>query len=77
MAVCKIKKNIKVKIISGDEKGKEGNVIFVDRKKSLVKVEGVNLVTRHYKAKQANEKSGIKVFENFIHISNVALISAA
>jgi len=77
MSVCKIKKNIKVKIISGDEKGKEGNVIFVDRKKSLVKVEGVNLVTRHYKAKQANEKSGIKVFENFIHISNVALISAA
>lgn len=77
MAVCKIKKNNKVKIISGDEKGKEGNVIVVDRKKSLVKVEGINLVTRHYKAKQANEKSGIKVFENFIHISNVALISAA
>ena len=73
----KIKKNSKVKIISGDEKGKEGNVIIVDLKRSLVKVEGINLVTRHYKAKQANQKSGIKVFENFIHISNVALISAA
>jgi len=73
----KIKKNSKVKIISGDEKGKEGNVIIVDLKRSLVKVEGINLVTRHYKAKQANQNSGIKVFENFIHISNVALISAA
>lgn len=74
---CKIKKNSKVKIISGDEKGKEGNVIIVDRKRSLVKVEGINLITRHYKARQASEKSGIKIFENFIHISNVALISAA
>jgi large subunit ribosomal protein L24 len=77
MADSKIKKNSKVKIISGDEKGKEGYVILVNKKKSLVKVEGVNLVTKHYKAKQANEKSGIKVFENFIHISNVALIAAA
>jgi|688.fasta_scaffold2699205_1 large subunit ribosomal protein L24 len=77
MAVSKIKKNSKVKIISGDEKGKEGIVVLVDKKRSLVKIEGVNLVTRHYKAKQANEKSGIKVFENFIHISNVALIAAA
>lgn len=74
---CKIKKNSKVKIISGDEKGKEGIVMLVDVKRSLVKVEGINLVTRHYKAKQANEKSGIKVFESFIHISNVALITAA
>jgi large subunit ribosomal protein L24 len=73
----KIKKGDKVKVISGDDKGKEGLAIIIDRKKSLIKVEGINLVTRHYKAKQANEKSQIKIFEKFIHISNVALISAA
>ncbi len=77
MALNVIKKNSRVRVISGDEKGKEGNVIMINRKKSLIKIEGINLVTRHYKAKQANEKSGIRVFENFIHISNVALISAA
>jgi large subunit ribosomal protein L24 len=75
--INKIVKNSKVRVISGDEKGKEGTVILVNRKKSLVKIEGVNLITRHYKAKNANEKSGIKVLENFIHISNVALIVAA
>ncbi len=72
-----IKKNDKVKILSGDEKGKEGTVLLVNRKKFLVKVEGINLITRHYKARKADEKSGIKVFENFIHISNVTLISVA
>lgn len=73
----KITKNVTVKILSGDDKGKTGKVILVNKKKSLVKVEGINLVTKHYKARQANEKSGIKIFEHFIHISNVALISAA
>jgi large subunit ribosomal protein L24 len=71
-----IKKGNTVKVISGDDKGKQGAVLEVNRKKSLIKIEGVNLVTRHYKARQANEKSQIKIFEKFIHISNVALISA-
>lgn len=71
-----IKKNTIVKILSGDDKGKEGKVLFVLPKKGLVKIEGINLVTRHYKARRPQEKSEIKIRENFIHISNVALISA-
>lgn len=71
-----ITKGATVKVLSGDDKGRTGKIICINKKKSLVKVEGINLVTRHYKARQANEKSGIKVFEHFIHISNVALIAA-
>lgn len=72
-----IKKDSFVKVIAGDDKGKEGKVLLVNPKKKLVKVEGINLVTKHYKAKRPQEKSEIRVYESFIHISNVALISAA
>lgn len=71
-----IKLNSKVKIISGKNKGKEGTVIAKNNKYSLIKIAGLNLVTKHYKARQQNEKSEIKVFESYIHISNVVLISA-
>ena len=73
----KIKKNSLVKVISGSNKGREGKVLAINLKKSLVKVEGIALVTRHYKAQQQNEKSEKRVFERFIHISNVALVLAS
>lgn len=68
-----IKKDSIVKVISGDDKGKEGRVLAFRDKKSLVKVEGINLVVRHYKARKPQEKSEIKIRESFIHISNIAL----
>jgi large subunit ribosomal protein L24 len=73
----KIKLNSRVRVITGKDKGKEGLIIEINRKHSLVKVAGAHLVTKHYKARQQNEKSEIKVFESYIHISNVALIAAA
>lgn len=72
-----IKLNSKVRVISGKDKGKEGLVIEKNNKYSLVKIAGAHLVTKHYKGRQNNEKSEIKVFESYIHISNVALIVAA
>jgi large subunit ribosomal protein L24 len=72
-----IKKGVLVKVLTGKDKGKTGKIVEIDNKKNRVIVEGVNLVTKHYKARRQNEKSMIKVFENFIHISNVALIHAA
>lgn len=72
-----LKKGSSVKVLTGRDKGKTGKIIEVNNKKSCVKVEGVQLVTKHYKARRQGEKSMIKVFESFIHISNVALISAA
>ena len=75
--VKKIIKGVVVKIITGDERGKSGKILEVNRKKGLVKVQGIGLVTKHYKARKKDEKSEIRVFERFIHISNVEYLSAA
>lgn len=71
--MANIKKNDEVIVIAGDDKGKKGTVLAVNPKKSLVKVRGIALVTRHYKKKREGEKSEIRIKERFIHISNVAL----
>lgn len=69
----KIKKNDKVKIISGDDKGKFGTVLEILPKKGLIKVQGIALIKKHFKAKSNDERSGIRIKERFIHISNVAM----
>ncbi len=75
MSKQKIKKGDLVKIITGDERGKTGKVIIVKKSDSLIKVQGISLVTKHYKAKNKDEKSEIKIFERFIKISNVKLVN--
>lgn len=60
-----------VKVISGEYKGKEGVIIAVCPKKNKIKVKGIALCTRHYKAKKQGEKSSIKILESFISVSNV------
>lgn len=75
MAVkLKIKKGDKVTVISGKDKGKQGEVIRVLREKYRVLVSGVNMVRRHSKAGAANNRGGIITKEASIHISNVAHI---
>ena len=69
MSMLKIKKGDTVKVIAGKDKGKEGKVIAVEGAKLLV--EGVNTVTKHTKASQANPKGGIVHQEAPIHVSNV------
>jgi len=68
-----IKKGTKVKILTGKDKNKDGEVMDVDRKKNRVKVKGVNLVKKHVKTTK-EKKGGIVDKENFIHISNVSMI---
>ena len=63
-----------VRVVRGDDKGKEGKVIRVYRKTSKVVVEGVNIVKRHRKARRAEEQSGIVDFPAPIHSSNVMLL---
>jgi large subunit ribosomal protein L24 len=65
-----IKKGMKVKIISGKDKGKDGEVIEIDRKNTRVKVKGINIVKKHVKTTK-EKKGGIVSKENFIHISNL------
>ncbi len=73
--MARIKKNDEVMVIAGDDKGKQGKVLVLDTKRSLVRVQGIGLVSRHYKARKQGEKSTIKIFERFIHISNVKSIT--
>ena len=61
-------------VVSGDDKGKEGSVIKVDRKKYRVTVEGVNIAKRHKRAQREGEESGIIEFPAPIDASNVMLI---
>ncbi len=71
MAKMRIKKNDKVVVLTGRDKGKVGDVLEVSAKDMTVKVAGVNMVTRHAKP-NARDAGGVKRFESPIHISNVA-----
>ena len=68
-----INKGLKVKILTGKDKKKEGEVIEVDRKNNRAKVQGVNLVKKHVKTTK-EKKGGIVSKENFVHISNLILV---
>jgi large subunit ribosomal protein L24 len=63
-----------VRVMRGDDKGKEGKIIRVYPKTGRVTVEGVNIVKRHRRARTADEQSGIVDFPAPIHASNVMLI---
>ena len=68
-----IKKGIKVKILTGKDKKKEGEVIEIDRPNNRAKVKGINIVKKHIKTTK-EKKGGIIEKENFINISNLAII---
>ena len=63
-----------VRVLRGDDKGKEGKILRVNLKTGRVVVEGVNIVKRHRKARTAEEQSGIIDFPAPIHHSNVMLL---
>jgi len=70
----RVRKNDNVVIITGQEKGKTGKVIFVDPEKGFVKVEGRNIVSKHKKPRSAQDPGGIQKFEGNINISNVQVV---
>ena len=65
-----IKKGIQVKIITGKDKGKTGEILEIDRKQNKVKVKSINMVKKHLKHTKEN-KGGIITKENFINLSNI------
>jgi large subunit ribosomal protein L24 len=73
----KIKVGDNVKIIAGKDKGKTGKVIQTLRKDDKVVVEGINIVKKHQKPTQANDKGGIIEMSAPIHVSNVKKIEEA
>ena len=65
-----IKEGNQVKVITGKDKGKTGEVIEINRKLNMIKVKSINLVKKHQKPTKEN-KGGIISKESFIHYSNV------
>ena len=68
-----IKKGFKVKVLTGKDKNKEGEVIEIDRANNRAKVKEVNMVKKHVKTTK-EKKGGIVSKESFIHLSNLKLI---
>ena len=69
-----IKKGLKVVVLAGKDKKKEGEVIEIDRSKNRAKVKEINMVKKHVKTTK-EKKGGIISKESFIHISNLKLIT--
>ncbi len=64
------KKGAQVKILSGKDKGKTGEILEINRKLEKVKIKSINMIKRHTKPTKEN-KGGIISKENFIHLSNI------
>ena len=65
-----LKKGIQVKIISGKDKGKTGEILEIDRKLNKLKIKSISMIKRHTKPTKEN-KGGIISKESFIHQSNI------
>jgi len=70
-----LKKGIQVKVISGKDKGKTGEILEINRKLNKIKIKSVNMIKRHTKPTKEN-KGGIISKESFIHQSNVKNIDS-
>ena len=68
-----IKKGMNVKVLTGKDKNKTGEIIEVDKKKLRAKVKDINMVKKHIKTTK-EKKGGIVSKENFLDISNLSII---
>ncbi len=71
-----LKKGAQVKIISGKDKGKTGEILEINRKLNKIKIKSINMIKRHTKPTKEN-KGGIISKESFIHQSNVKNLDTA
>ena len=70
-----IKKGLKVRVLAGKDKKKEGEVIEIDRANNRAKVKEINMVKKHVKTTK-EKKGGIIPKESFIHLSNLKLVES-
>jgi large subunit ribosomal protein L24 len=70
----RITKGDTVRVMRGEDKGKEGTVLRVFLKKGRATVDGVNIVKRHRKARRPEEQSGIVEMPAPVHLSNLMLL---
>ena len=71
---AKIKKDDRVVVLTGKDKGRQGQVVRVFPKEGRLVVSGVNMVKRHTRPSQSDPQGGIKHKEAALHVSNVALV---
>ena len=71
---AKIKKNDRVVVLTGKDKGRQGQVIRVLPSEGRLVVAGINMIKRHTRPSQADPQGGIKHREASLHVSNVALV---
>ena len=72
-----IRKGDTVKVLAGDDRGKEGKVLEIFREKNRAIVEGINIVTKHTKPSAGKPEGGIKKTEAPLHISNLMVVDPA
>tara|TARA_Y100000816_G_C25728331_1_gene383687 strand:+ start:264 stop:515 length:252 start_codon:yes stop_codon:yes gene_type:complete len=65
-----LKKGIQVKVISGKDKGKTGEILEINKKLQKVKIKSINMIKKHLKPTKEN-KGGIISKENYVHQSNI------
>ena len=68
-----IKKGTKVKVLTGKDKNKDGEIIEIDRKNNRAKIKSLNMVKKHVKTTK-EKKGGIVDIENYVHISNLVIV---
>ena len=71
----RLKKNDTVKVIAGKDKGRTGKIVQIDPVRERVIVQGINMVSKTMKKRNAQDKGGIVEVEAPIHVSNVQLVS--
>ena len=64
-------------VITGNHKGSQGKVLFIDTNKQRAIVEGVNLISKHTKPNAENPKGGIVQKEGHVHVSNLKLVDSS
>ena len=70
----RLKKGDLVRVMTGKDKGRDGKILLIDRKRDRVVIEGINMITRHQKPNAAHPQGGLIKKEASIHISNVMLL---
>ena len=70
-----LKKGNQVKIISGKDRGKTGEILEIKRSANKVKIKAINMIKKHLKPTKEN-KGGIISKENFLHMSNLSILEA-
>lgn len=71
-----LRKQDKVQVITGKDKGKVGEILELCKKSGKIKVKGINLMTVHIKPRKQGEVGGIHKREAFINVSNVMPIDS-